>query len=241
MLFVALLIGVILPSTTAAQQEPMRLMDEPATFTDVADALDDDDPFDLNLSVGYSRRVERSTITRESSGTTVDIAGYERELQRLDFGLEIGLFRDVSLYARMPFVLSDDRRLTPPDGRARTDVEQDLCHVDPLAGTAEDCSVPETLNDSSFLFRVPTASTTRSGIEYIAAGLNFGLMNQSRDPHLATWVLSVEGRFGVGDPLALASRRVREEYVVRERRVRGSTRKQLGSVLNHEPLAAFDI
>jgi hypothetical protein len=194
--------GAMVTPDVQAQDDPLHLMREPATITDVADAMDGEDPFDMNVSVGYSRRVERATITREIGGGTTDIADYEREVQRLNLGMELGLFRDISLSIRVPFVLSDERRLGTADGRTRSDIDRDLCHVDSSAGTLADCDVPTTLGDDSFLFRVPTNSTTRSGIEYIAAGLNLGLMNQARDPHLATWVLSVEGRFGVGDAMA---------------------------------------
>src|SRR5262249_88430 len=36
-----------------AEEGTVHLMNEPTEYTDVIDAFDDDDPFDLNLSVGF--------------------------------------------------------------------------------------------------------------------------------------------------------------------------------------------
>jgi hypothetical protein len=44
-------------------------------------------------------------------------------------------------------------------------------------------------------------SPTRYGLDYIAAGLAWSMMNQHRERDLPTWMLMVEGRFNVGDPL----------------------------------------
>lgn len=190
------------PGVAEAQEEELHLMREPIQFTDVADAFDDEDPFDLNLRIEYAREVQRALITRESEGSFVDIADYSREVQRLNLGVEIGVFQDLALYARMPLVLSDDRELSLPSGRSREEVGGDLCHVDPAASPAQDCSMPATLTDESVLFNVPSTSATRSGIEYVAFGVAVALMNQQREPHLATWVLRLEGRVGVGDAMS---------------------------------------
>ena len=200
--FLVLALPWVMPTGVSAQEdEPMRLMEETIAYTDVADAFDEDDPFDVNLTIGYAREVQRALITREQDGSFVDIADYSREVQRLNVGLELGVFRDISLFARMPLILSEDRELSVPDGRTRDEVRTDLCQIDPSAPMGPDCSIPSSLRAEDVLFDVPSVSSTRSGIEHLAFGLTVALMNQARDPHLATWLLEFEGRFGVGDAM----------------------------------------
>src|SRR5579864_2658818 len=48
-----------------AAREP-RLMNETAEITTVADAFDEEDPFDLNLLVGFSQSWKHANIRRET-------------------------------------------------------------------------------------------------------------------------------------------------------------------------------
>jgi hypothetical protein len=48
---------------------------------------------------------------------------------------------------------------------------------------------------------VPFSSPTRSGVDYIAAGLDWAIYNQQRDDTKPTWVIGIEGRLAVGTPL----------------------------------------
>jgi hypothetical protein len=62
---------------------------------------------------------------------------------------------------------------------------------------------PQLLQDptGAQLFTVPFKSPTRSGIDWFSAGLDYAIFNQQRDRTKPTWVIGVEGRFGVGTPL----------------------------------------
>jgi hypothetical protein len=51
------------------------------------------------------------------------------------------------------------------------------------------------------VFRLPFKSPTRSGIEYIAVGVDLGIMNQFRDLTKPTWIFGFEGRFDVAEPM----------------------------------------
>src|SRR6185436_19094168 len=51
------------------------------------------------------------------------------------------------------------------------------------------------------LFSVPFSSPTRSGLQHIAAGLDFDILNQARDRTKPTWLFGFEGRFSVGTPM----------------------------------------
>jgi hypothetical protein len=51
------------------------------------------------------------------------------------------------------------------------------------------------------LFSVPFSSPTRSGIDYLSAGLDWAIYNQQRDDTKPTWVIGIEGRLAIGTPL----------------------------------------
>ncbi|MDH5493480.1 MAG: hypothetical protein OEY14_16115, partial [Myxococcales bacterium] len=123
-----------IPRAEAQESESdLVLMNEPITFTDVADAFDEHDPFDINLSVGFRRMRDAGLIRREVSTAAdltgwVDIADWEHVRNILDVGAEIGIFHDVSLFVDLPVVLSDTRMLTIPDG---TDAGTIAGHLSP--------------------------------------------------------------------------------------------------------------
>ena len=170
----------------------LDLMNEPISFTDVVDAFDDDDLFDVNISVGYQRTMETGHIQRQEP-TSIDermtdhwndVSNYERAINQLNFQLDVGIFRDFAAYARLPLILSDDRTLSAlgPSGQAQSFATDNI-----MGGAA--------------LFNPTFNSPTRSGIDYLAAGLAWSITNQHRDRHVPTWVIMAEGQFNLGDPM----------------------------------------
>ncbi len=176
-----------------AASEP-RLLNETAEVTTVADAFDRDNPFDLYLYAAFSQTWKRADIHRQTElnqpglstggfvANTENVARFSQDVSVLDVGAEIGLFHDLALTFRMPIILSDSRELSDLNGSSQN---------------------PQRLMDptGAQLFSVPFKSPTRSGIDYIAVGLDWAVANQQRDRTKPTWVLGVEGRFGIGDPL----------------------------------------
>jgi len=194
---VAVLLSLGLGARVARADEPtLSLMPEPSTFTDVVDAADGDDPIDVNLTLGYVRTWELGRVQREQNGPSAadgvasrhwqDVADYSREVNQLVLGADIGIFRDLAVYAHLPMILSDDRRLSRVGGE------------DPSLLLTDRSQSP------SPLFDVPVAgfrSPTRSGVDALNVGLAWSVLNQHRDPHVPTWVLMVEGRFNLGEPM----------------------------------------
>jgi hypothetical protein len=186
----------------ADDDDDLVLYGEPHSYVDVVDAFDDDDPFDLNVSIGFERTMTSGTIQRERAGAAdgrasqnfLDVADHSRVVNRLVPSLEIGLFHDLALYARLPVILSDDRDLSVPDGSSEAEVETRLQSndADPMGvcGGAP-CR----------LFDMPFTSPTRSGLDYLAVGLAWSIFNQHRDPEYPTWVMMAEGRFSIGEPM----------------------------------------
>jgi len=176
-------------------REP-HLMSETAEVTSVVDAFDDDDPFDLNLVVGFRQSWKHAKIRRETqlnqpglaSGAfipaTENIASYSSSTSTLLVGADVGLYHDLALIFRVPLILGWAQSLGDLNGSAAVDGQ---LLQDPLGGNP--------------LFSVPFTSPTRSGIDYVSAGLDWAIYNQQRDETKPTWVVGIEGRFSVGAPL----------------------------------------
>ena len=169
-------------------KEP-RLMAESTEITQVADAFDDDDPIDVNLSLGYQYSSRSADILREAATSTGfytrgtdKIAQYKESTNRLLMRGEIGLFHDLSFIVRMPVILSNSQSLGDYSGSST--------QQNSLRGA-----------QGEQLFSVPFSSPSRHGIEYLALGLDLGLMNQYRDHTKPTWIVGVESRFSVGTPM----------------------------------------
>ncbi|MGF1465211.1 MAG: hypothetical protein ACFCGT_03680 [Sandaracinaceae bacterium] len=198
-LLAALTLALATPGPAAGQDERgPRLLREPHSYVDVPDAADGDDPIDVNVHVGFLQTWTLSRIEREepsadgrTSRSFVDIANARHVQTRLLLGVEVGLFRDLALFANLPLILSDDRRLGRVDG------------VDPVERLQADDTLPTDPPDYEPppLFSVPFDSPTRSGVDHVALGLAWSILNQARRPWLPTWVVRVEGRFNLGAPL----------------------------------------
>ncbi len=171
------------------------MLREPAEITQVADAFDDRDPFDLHLSLGYESTWTSSLVRRDTSsaqaglGTdgfvqrSLNVAQYKQSTSRLQTRADIGLYKDVALVVRVPIILADDRRLIGVDGSENQQTTT-------LSGSP-----------GEQLFSLPFRAPTRSGIEYLAVGVDAALMNQTRNARRPSWVIGVEGRFNVSEPM----------------------------------------
>ncbi len=198
---VAGVLVLMMAARSAEADEPVgarepRLMSETAEITSVADAFDGDDPFDLNLLVGFHQSWKHASIRREttlgqaglSTGgfvpATENIAKYSSSMSTLDVGADVGIYRDFALILRVPVILSWSQSMGDLNGSAAVDP---MLLADPVGGQP--------------LFSVPFSSPTRSGVDYISAGLDWAIYNQQRDITKPTWVVGVEGRLAVGTPL----------------------------------------
>jgi hypothetical protein len=184
----------------AGADEPVRateprILNEPGEVTHVVDAFDGDDPFDIHITLGYQHSWHRANIRRETSidqaglstggykADTMNVASYAETTSRLNTRLEGGIYKDVALYFRMPIILNNTRDLKGLDGSDRM---QSVV----LAGAP-----------GEQLFSLPFSSPSRSGIEYLAVGIDTNIFNQFRDRSKPTWLFGIEGRFNVSTPL----------------------------------------
>jgi hypothetical protein len=169
-------------------------IDDTAEVTNVLDAFDADDPFDVQLSVAYATRIKSAKIRRESelrqaglaqgrfTATNENIASFAQTTHSLNLQAEAGLWHDLALRVKLPIVLSDSRALSDLDGSSKN---------------------PERLTqgDGAALFSVPFNSPSRSGLDWLGFELAWGITNQRRTPASPTWLASLEVRLPIGDPL----------------------------------------
>ncbi|MEO7111700.1 MAG: hypothetical protein ABI183_14765 [Polyangiaceae bacterium] len=188
-------------SAKAHADEPVsasepRQMRETAEITSVVDAFDtdNDDPFDLNLTLGFEQRWKHANIRRESdlaqpglstggfTPATENVASFSESTSILNIGADIGIFRDLALILRLPLILNDSAELGDLNGSSNN---------------------PSRTQDSNGqqLFSVPFKGPSHSGVDWFSAGLDYAIFNQQRDWTKPTWVVGIEGRFGIGTPL----------------------------------------
>lgn len=200
------LAGLLLTSVASAE-EPRKVSEpsvlrEPSEVVQVVDAFDDDDLFDLHVSLGYQSTWKSAKIMRESALTdagfsdggysraNLNVAEFSQRVSRLNTRADIGLYKDIALVIRLPIILSDDRELKG------------------LSGSDGEANQRFTLQGApgEQLFQLPFKSPTRSGVEYLAIGLDAAPMNQARDATKPTWVVGIEGRFDVSEPMHACSK-----------------------------------
>jgi hypothetical protein len=190
-------------SRSALADEPLKagephVLSEPTELTQVVDAFDDDDPFDLHFTIGFQNTWKSANIRRETyigglanpmlttggyTSSNMNVASYSESTALLNTRVDVGVYKDIGVYFRMPIVLSNTRSLDDLNGSAG---QQGLV----LMGAP-----------GEQLFSLPFKSPKRSGIDYLAVGADFGITNQWRDPSKPTWVFGLEGRFSVGEPM----------------------------------------
>ncbi|MDH5673486.1 MAG: hypothetical protein OEZ06_15130 [Myxococcales bacterium] len=196
---------LLLASSAAAQGAPTdgRLMAEPIGYTDVADALDDGDVWDVNVSFRFERTATGGRIERERAGARaadaraqnrfVELGEHSLVRSALQLELELGLYHDLMAFVGVPVVLDEQRRLEPAAGLG---CSQEDCPLlsEPL-GAADGGIAP--------LFdRGPnTVSATRSGVPSVRFGLAWSPTNQHRGGQGATWTLRAEGELGTSNPM----------------------------------------
>jgi hypothetical protein len=197
----AALAAILVPSGLARADEPRnatepRVMMESGEVTNVIDAFDEGDAFDINISLGFEYSSKSAKILRENSiaqpglttggftAHTLNVASYSETTTKLVPRIDIGIYKDFAAHIALPLILSNARDLAALGGSDK------MVPSVALAGAP-----------GEQLFALPFKSPTRSGLEHIAAGLDVDLLSQARDRTKPTWQFGFEGRFSVGTPM----------------------------------------
>jgi hypothetical protein len=167
-----------------ADDDRVRLMNETTTYTDVVDAFDEGDAFDVSFRVGYEWTRFSGTINREFVPSSADAAGrglghydvsdYVHTRHTLNVGADVGLFHDFAAYLRLPIVLSDTQTLRAAGQYDLSESE----HATPYGRSFD--------------------SPTRSGFDRIYLGLAWAPLNQNRRPEVPTWVIMLQAGLPIG-------------------------------------------
>jgi hypothetical protein len=157
-----------------------------AEITEVIDAADDNDPFDLNIDIRFYSTLERAKITRELSGSSgwknntdikrpdYDALHYQNQIYAMDYLIEIGLYHDLELYVNLPWIIKDTRQISL------------------VANYGSDPKIFNgVLTDSEIASR-SSPSTERAGIGDMTIGVKWAPFNGERDNATSTWVLGLE-------------------------------------------------
>lgn len=178
-----------------------------AHVTDVADAMDEQHPLEIDLDATLSHSREETRITREQiSGGAINLVDELHTLRTVDelgLRLGVGLWHDLELHALLPVVLKDEQDWRYADvGGVSVESASTLKnnHLD-ISG----CLKPGSCNPAgpaSPIVPVPGQST-RAGLRDPVIGIAWGPVNEERELRLrpelfppgkpvSTWVIGLD-------------------------------------------------
>ena len=188
--------------------------------TDLTSAADEGDPYDVNVSVGYSRTLFKGSIKREALGPShTGGTALAKELtfanirHVLSVRADLAVFRDLQFHIELPVILSDSRSLKLAENggdscgvqawehcvtKENSTLIRDGFMPDKNAFPAGMAGAMVGSNDGpSGGFLLPN----RSGLDQLFIGLTWAPLNQNRDATKPTWIIGFEARVAVGDPM----------------------------------------
>lgn len=185
-----------------------------AEITRVASSFDKDNPFDLDLWVGFERTQRRGKITRErhQDGHIADVLElrYTAIHQSLPMRLAIGLFHDLELHVAASYVFNVDQSwwypsetlddgVTPAVSDANSTVHNNC--LDPRGNVLSPDCVNGPGNGSKPIFN-SQGETHRAGFSDVTFGLSWAPLSDKRDDTKPKWVLTFDYTMptGILDP-----------------------------------------
>lgn len=167
-----------------------------ADVTRIASSFDDNDPFDIDIQIGFQRTQKRSKITQEyHNGTKVaDVIAlrYYEAINEMPMELHMGLYKDLELKVSTSLIFSDHKQWRLPiyvdiDKDEKFDPETSTVlhnRIDPWGSVlSEDLAIIDLENNNE---------SYRSGLGNISVGLRWAPFSEKRDPFMPMWVLGFE-------------------------------------------------
>lgn len=217
-----------------------------AEVTRVASSFDGDNKFDLHFGVGYDFNFKQAAILREWSdpnnpkSTMVRDLIYRQMRHVVTPSLEIGLYKDIAIYANLPIVVSDKRTYAFDQDAEPCVFADQASGTNPATCVRHDNStsirdgiIPrdgfDATNTSTPFGQFGGMDTqtifkgaNRFGLDQIVTGLKIGILNQDRLSHMPKWVIGLEGRFAIGKPMTFSRDIVNEDPAGNHRVGRGT-------------------
>lgn len=174
-----------------------------AEVTRVASSFDEEDPFDLDLLVGFRRTQHRGKITRErhQDNRIADVVElrYTQIQQAMPVSIAIGLFQDLELHASSQLLFNDDRSWRYPAVR---DAQGNLLTTQNNSTIYNNCITPrgelvhpDCVGNSRVgaqpLFPIP-GHAYRGGFDDITVGLKYAILSNDRDDTKPTWTVAFD-------------------------------------------------
>ncbi|MGC4115411.1 MAG: hypothetical protein QM765_12570 [Myxococcales bacterium] len=193
------LVLVCLAAASALWPMPARA----AEITRVASSFDKDNPFDLDLWVGFERTQRRAKIVRErhQEGHIADVLElrYASIHQSLPMRLAIGLFHDLELHVGASVVFNYDQAWWYPaekndDGTPVVSDANSTIHnncLDPRGNVLSPDCVDSPGNGSKPIFE-SNGESHRSGFSDVSFGLSWAPLSDKRDDTKPKWVLTFD-------------------------------------------------
>jgi hypothetical protein len=183
-----------------------------AHATDVADALDELHPLEVDLEGGFQYLQKTTRVTRErppppgqaSPFLLKDVLDHTDTLTRSLFRLNVGLYHDLELHLLLPYDLGHEQKwslATGADGSTTAASDALATNVDPATGAKLSSTSPLVTFPSNPKDRMP--QSLRAGFGDPTIGLAWAPFNQERErrlrpeifPHgatTATWVVGLD-------------------------------------------------
>jgi hypothetical protein len=206
-----------------------------AEITRVASSFDKDNKFDLHFGVGYDFNFKKAALLREWSDANNPQSQVVRDLlyQQMRHvvtpSLEIGLYKDLAVYANIPIVALDTRTYSFDQGASDCVYDDGMRNPDNPATCVDQSSGGRANNsttirdgilpqggfdatkpdqpygnfngtDNQTIFK----GANRQGVDQVNVGLKYAVLNQDRLSHMPKWVIGLEGRFAVGKPMTFS-------------------------------------
>ncbi|NMB75736.1 MAG: hypothetical protein GYA21_11485 [Myxococcales bacterium] len=168
-----------------------------AEFTDVIDAADKNDPFDLNVDIGFHSTLQRAKITHEwmylwsnpqfANRPDFDELRFQRQIYGMDYTIEIGLYHDLELYVNLPWVIHDKKSI----GYAKNVGLGNSTLYNQDSTQMPGC-FPSCPGNSLAVSPETSPSAKRSGIGDMTVGVKWAPFNEERDDTKSVWVFGFE-------------------------------------------------
>jgi hypothetical protein len=195
-----------------------------AEGTELASAMDEDDPFDLFITVDYTYEAKRAAIKREYAGlpgSTADGAMpivkdllYFEDRHTITPRVQVGLFHDLEIHAALPIVINDSRHYDFDQRETNCDFTGDdaNCINETNSSTFRDGLLGVSGGHQGYDAGDPATNfavggkrvfngVDRSGLDQVFLGVGWAPLNQERDDTKPTWAVDAEFRLAVGAPM----------------------------------------
>jgi len=173
-----------------------------AELTRVASSFDQDNPFDLDLEIGFARTQRRAKITRErhQDGHIADVIEmrYHQVRQEMPMSLAIGIYQDLEIHVGTSLVFGDYKLWRFPgldeDGNVITNANNSTITNNCIGADGQLVS-PDCKGDSfvgaQSIFDVPGESW-RAGLGNITVGTTWAPLSDSRDDTKPKWIIGFD-------------------------------------------------